>query len=377
MFPRPPLFISDDLSIPNAISRYQDRCRWLMDQCQGPIVLLAPEQGPNQRYAWANCYCPVYQDSYILFLTGINQLGIKIVLNPSDQTSTIFLPDYNKQTVFWEGDQFAFNHDASHAFLNQMGFDTIRPLSEFKTCIRSLGVSQPNWHLMIQQQGKKIRRDDHYLFKQWLSRTFKKSFKYSNISTLSWKQRLVHDKAAIDCLILSATKTSHSFKNVLSELSPCSETELCGALIGELLKQSCYGLAFSPIIAGNDNAAVLHYTNNHAPLSPGDLVLMDFGLRYQSMCSDVSRTIPIGGRYSDLQKRLMDIVLSTQEATIKQVKAGVSFDDLNQFAWDYLETELNTQFLAKGGHISRAYQRQPHNIGHHLGSQVHDGDPTS
>ena len=77
-FHQRPFFINDGLTQTAFAEQSKKRRQWLMDQCDGPIVLCAPNLGPNQIYSWASCYTPVYQDSYILFLTGINQLGIRL-----------------------------------------------------------------------------------------------------------------------------------------------------------------------------------------------------------------------------------------------------------------------------------------------------------
>ena len=71
---------------------------------------------------------------------------------------------------------------------------------------------------------------------------------------------------------MAAEKTNTAFCNALNQAPIESETQLCGTLIGELLKQTPFGLSFSPIIAGNERAAILHYTNNSAPIHPSDLV---------------------------------------------------------------------------------------------------------
>ena len=176
------------------------------------------------------------------------------------------------------------------------------------------------------------------------------------------------------CIKEAALKTELAFKQTLQSFQFKSETELCGTLIGELLKQTSYGLAFSPIIAANKNASILHYTNKSAIFDNNSLVLLDFGLRWHSMCTDVSRTIPVNGVYTDLQKCLMNIVIETQLATQNQIKAGVTFAELNTYAWDFLERQLEVNFIAKGGQMKRAYKKQPHNVGHLLGIQVHDGD---
>ena len=68
MFPQAPLFINDDLDIHTISKRNYQRREWLMSQCDGPIVIMAPSLGPNQAYPWAHCYQPVYQDSFLLYL---------------------------------------------------------------------------------------------------------------------------------------------------------------------------------------------------------------------------------------------------------------------------------------------------------------------
>jgi Xaa-Pro aminopeptidase len=371
----PPQFINDGLPFATFSERSRQRRAHLMAQCDGPIVLVAPGYGPNQMYAWAQCHAPVYQDSYILYLTGINQQDIAIILDPTQQKQHIFLPAYNAKTVFWEGACFAEGDSESCAILTQLGFDYIHNIRNLKTIISDHHHPTTCWHGLIQQQGKKNRPDDHYKLKKSLSRQLGPSFQFKNICDLSWDQRSHHDAVAIDNITTGAQKTADAFLATLAGPPPPSETAICGTLIGELLKRTCYGLSFPPIIAKNANAATLHYTHNSALLDPKDLILMDFGLRWQSMCTDVSRTIPATGGYTDLQRRLMDIVLTTQLTTMAAVRSGITFNELNTIAWDTMETLLTTHFFNKGGRIKRAYRRQPHNIGHLLGIQVHDGDP--
>ena len=153
MFPQPPLYISDDLS--TGFSRYKQRQHWLMSQCDGPIVIMAPAFGPNQQYPWAHCYQPVYQDSYFLYLTGINQTGIAIVLDPSTSKRHIFLPKYNPSHVLWEGPSFAYGHDESHAVLSQLGFQDVHPMTSFKSRLKQLGSDTSTWHLLLEKDGKK------------------------------------------------------------------------------------------------------------------------------------------------------------------------------------------------------------------------------
>ena len=90
MFPQPPLHISDNDH--SGAMPFKKRRHDIMAQCSGPIVLLAPKLGPNHHHAWAHCYQPVYQDSYFLYLTGINQTGIAMILDPNHHRQFLFSP---------------------------------------------------------------------------------------------------------------------------------------------------------------------------------------------------------------------------------------------------------------------------------------------
>ena len=96
-------FITDGTSVLAAQTRYLKRREWLMNQCNGPIVLSSPAMGPNQRYPWAHCDAPVYQDSYILYLTGMNQYPLRIVLDPTTEHHHIFCQNLTLNVSFGKG----------------------------------------------------------------------------------------------------------------------------------------------------------------------------------------------------------------------------------------------------------------------------------
>ena len=212
---------------------------------------------------------------------------------------------------------------------------------------------------MQQRYKRSVIKDEAYRLRQSLKRKLKDKITFHDVSELSWKQRLIHDSTAIECFYTAAQKTANAFSNVLSGIPYSSETKLTGHLVGELLKESEFGLGFSPIVAKNENACILHYTNNSSPIQKNDLILMDFGLRWQSICSDVSRTIPAIGKFTDLQKYLMDIVLETQLKTIDMVRPGVSFNELNEFAWSTLDHLLETNSIHVAEHTSEIINSSP------------------
>ena len=136
-------------------------------------------------------------------------------------------------------------------------------------------------------------------------------------------------------------------------------------------------VAFNSIVAGGDNACILHYTENNARLRDGDLVLIDAGAEWAHYAGDISSTFPVNGRFSEAQKALYDLVLAAQAAAMAEVKPGNPFDAMHQAA-----TRVITQGLCAlgllAGEWSDLLEKQAykaffmHNTGHWLGLDVHD-----
>ncbi|HSE11608.1 MAG TPA: Xaa-Pro aminopeptidase [Rudaea sp.] len=135
--------------------------------------------------------------------------------------------------------------------------------------------------------------------------------------------------------------------------------------------------SYEPIVGGGANACVLHYRANNAPLRDGDLLLIDAGAEYLCYASDITRTFPVGGRYSKEQRALYDIVLAAQHAAIAEVRAGRPFDAYHDAAVKTITAGLIRLGLLKGGLEKNlrehAYRRfYMHKTGHWLGLDVHD-----
>jgi Xaa-Pro aminopeptidase len=130
------------------------------------------------------------------------------------------------------------------------------------------------------------------------------------------------------------------------------------------------GTAFNTIAASGKNATVLHYEKNNSALNKGELILFDLGALHNNYASDISRTYPINGKFTERQKVLYNIVLKANKETIKFVKPGITWKALNDYARNILITECKAIGLIKEDHeISELYY---HSIGHFMGLDVHD-----
>ncbi|ERJ12996.1 aminopeptidase P family protein [Haloplasma contractile] len=128
--------------------------------------------------------------------------------------------------------------------------------------------------------------------------------------------------------------------------------------------------AFETIAAGGKNATILHYNENNQELKDGDLILFDLGAEHSYYCADISRTIPVNGKFTARQKAIYESVLSVQEECIKFIKPGILWKDLHQLAKDLLAKEaIKLGIIQEEKDIMKYYY---HGIGHYMGLDVHD-----
>ena len=132
---------------------------------------------------------------------------------------------------------------------------------------------------------------------------------------------------------------------------------------------------FHPIIGGGNNGCILHYMeNNQGGLEASDLVLMDVGAEYYGYTADITRTIPVGGRFSEEQRAIYDLVYAAQAAVLRHCKPGASFDSNTPIALSVVrEGLIDLGILAPEASVKDAYRYLPHGVTHHIGLDVHDG----
>jgi Xaa-Pro aminopeptidase len=139
--------------------------------------------------------------------------------------------------------------------------------------------------------------------------------------------------------------------------------------------EGCERSAYAPIVGSGPNALVLHYSRNGRRMDLGDLLLMDVGAECAGYTADVTRTIPIGGKFTARQREIYEIVLGAQKAAIAAIKPGMSFaknqpGSLYRIAYDYINTHGKD---TRGQPLGQYFL---HGLSHHVGLEVHDAwDP--
>jgi Xaa-Pro aminopeptidase len=155
------------------------------------------------------------------------------------------------------------------------------------------------------------------------------------------------------------------------------EYEIEAELIHEFCRNGARAPAYGSIVAAGANACVLHYRENSAELRKGELMLIDAGCELDSYASDITRTFPIAGRFSAVQRDVYELVLASQEAAMKAVKPGADFIDYHDAATRVLVQGLIDFKLCKGSvdevlEDNSYKQFYMHRTGHWLGLDVHD-----
>jgi len=320
------VFLSEGLENPQEI--YAQRRRRHLKSIDSVCVYKSAQNEGEER---------ICQNPEFLYLTGINQSGAILVLDPNAKNSSereiLFLAEKNAKKEFWNGIRLGLPDSRISEIT---GFKTVILLKKFNAWIKNKNVKEFSKTLIAQRiilepERIALARKAQSIAKNAFLKILPRIKKYENERVLA---------AELECLMLSQTNN---------------------------------GLAFSSIVAAGKNACTLHYAKRDCEIEHGNLILLDFGCRYNTVCCDISRTVPANGEFNPLQKLLYNIVLDTQKFHEKNVKAGIALEELGKEAWLFMEELLIRRFTEHGGKIQRCYSSKPHGISHLIGDIVHEG----
>ena len=174
--------------------------------------------------------------------------------------------------------------------------------------------------------------------------------------------------------------TDKTFRRLLSFIRPgVMEYEIEAEIYHEFLKNRATGPAYGSIIASGDRARTLHYITNNNECRDGELVLMDFGAEYGGYCADLTRTVPVNGKFTKRQKQVYNACLHLHRYAASVLKPGISIVDYTEKVGEEATKQFLKIGLLKKGDIknedreNRAYRKYLyHGVSHHLGVDVHD-----
>jgi Xaa-Pro aminopeptidase len=192
--------------------------------------------------------------------------------------------------------------------------------------------------------------------------------------------RAVKSDIEVELTKKACSITRDAFIRVLKYVKPgVTEYEIEAEIIHEFIRQRATGHAYSPILASGKNAIVLHYIDNNQVCNDGDVILFDFGAEYANYNADMSRSIPVNGRFTKRQRAVYDAVLRVMRAATQLIVAGAVWNDYHDEVGKIMTSELIGLGLLDKHDVAKQDPKMPaykkyfmHGTSHHLGLDVHD-----
>ena len=358
---------------------YRARRRALMEKIDSVCVFAGMPVEPGGEEAFTSTWTKFIQEPAFLFLTGVNQAGCFLLLDPASKSEVLFVPKKDPFKEFWVGKRIGYLEGDSDAS-RLTGFGDVRSADTFYECLAERMGRKGAKKFIYAFFHEKFQSDHNWKFKQKLERTLRpERVSVRSVAALHWELRLPLDAPRVEEAKRAQVATDKAFRELLKAMpSFKGERDLGLFLDHQLLLNGDGDLAFPTIVASGENACCLHYVKKDEPLKKGSLVLLDFGTRVGTLHSDISRTIPVNGKFNPLQKMLYEIVLEAASVYRKAVRPGVSLREIGNIPWDFIMEALETR-LVKGarGTYELLYDRRPHGVSHFIGEQIHEGDPGS
>ena len=328
----------------------------------------------------ADSTLPFTQHRDIFHLSGVDQEESILLLFPDCNNKShreiLFLKETNEHIAVWEGEKLT----KEKAF-EVSGIKTVYWLNQFETIFRQLVIESDavylnsNEHLRSNSQMQ--TREDRFVSK------FIKDFPNHNTkrsAPLMHDIRSVKDPIEIKLMQQACNITEKGFRRVLKFISNGKmEFEIEAELMHEFLINRSKGFAYTPIIASGKSACVLHYIENNMACKDGDVILMDFGAEYANYSSDLTRCVPVNGKFTKRQKEVYNAVLNVKNEATKLLKPGILLNDYHKQVGKLMEDQLLQLNLITKNDIKQQDPNWPaykkyfmHGTSHYIGLDTHD-----
>lgn len=312
---------------------------------------------------------PFRQDSNFYYLSGFLEDNSCLVFVKSKKKikTILFVAKKDKTQELWNGKRLG-KDAAKKKFL----VDEVFEYSEFNTKLKEYLSDKKALYYDFNLDYSKVKV---------LKRYSKETQSYENIAHFIHNMRLIKSKAEIELIKKAISITKDAHHRAMSKASHLKyEYQLQAEIEYVFKKNGAYSDAYTSIVACGNAANTLHYIDNNKKLVKDELILIDAGCEYKYYASDITRTIPVNGKYTSAQKELYNIVLDTQLKILKMIKPNVKRTTLQKKAVKLLCKGMIELGILKGSLkevIKNEFYKKyyPHGIGHWMGLDVHDEAP--
>ena len=341
----------------------------------GVAILFAGTEadGPNAVYGFR-------QDNNFFYLTGWTEPGAALIissqvtghdLTPGRPYSEIlFLPVHNVAQEKWTGPKLGADSPKAAAVT---GFDRVANLDQMPAELaRIVGNVSATVYADLAADNEVSAAASSI---EWLKRTnsFPLRTSMHDVKPLMAQLRVVKDPGEVERIRHATNASMAAHMAALRMIKPgINEHDIDARMTYEFMKDGCERPAYAPIVGAGANSTVLHYSADDGPVNAGDVVVMDVAGEYAMYASDITRTAPANGKFTDRQREIYNIVLGAQRAVMEAFRPGRSklvgrgSDVLMQVAYDYINSH------GKDLHGQPLGQYFIHGVSHYVGLEVHD-----
>lgn len=330
----------------------------------GVLVLFGNKESDDLHEAF-------FQQTDFYYLTGWEEPGAILILTPEPDKAApgyeqhakapreiLFLPQRIPGEEKWTGRKLGPDDPEA---ASSTGFATVMPAERFEAELRSLLELYPNLYGL----------DAPLLAKLVPLRTV------LDARVPIARLRMEKSPAEIEAIQKATDASIDAHRAAWRTIKPGEyEYQIAAVMVETYMSEGCRRSAYAPIVASGPNASILHYSRNSRRMDAGDVIVMDVGAECGNYASDITRTVPVSGKFTPRQREIYDVVLGAQRAAIAAVKPGMTFgrttpNSLYNIAYDYINTH------GKDLHGQPLGQYFTHGLSHHVGLDVHDAvDPS-
>jgi len=320
------------------------------------------------------------QNSDLLYLSGIDQEESILVVFPDAKDpkhkEILFIKETSELIAIWEGAKFT-----KQQATDLSGIQTVFWVHDFETILKSLMIDAENIYLGSNEHTRNTNEVETRTnkFTKWCKEHYP-LHQYHRLAPIINRLRSIKHPLEIAQIQNACNITEKGFRRLLKFVKPgVKENEIEAELIHEFLMNNSNGFAYGPIIASGINSCTLHYIENKEVCKDGDIILLDVAAEYGNYASDLTRVLPVNGKFTKRQKDVYNAVLRVQKQAIQMLQPGAVVKDINENVGFLIEKELVDLGLITLEDIKNqdpawpAYKKYfMHGTSHFLGLDVHD-----
>ncbi len=320
------------------------------------------------------------QNSDLFYLTGVDQEDTILMIFPdvkdSKHKEVLFIKETSELIAIWEGAKLTKAQATEVS-----GIEHVYWHHEFEKTFKSFAFQAEHFYLNSNEHTR--RYIDMETAEMRFNKKIKNQFPLHHIersAPIMHRIRCIKHPIEIELMQQACDITEKGFRRLLSFTKPgVMEYEIEAELIHEFTRNRSRGFAYGPIIASGGNACVLHYVENNKPCKDGDVILLDVAAEYANYASDMTRAIPVNGRFSKRQREVYDAVLRVMKGATSMLTVWNTFEKYNIAVGDLMTQELLQLGLLKTDDVKKQNPEWPaykkyfmHGTSHFIGLDVHD-----